>query len=90
MVYLVRFFHRLMKIDIFEFYHPSYVLCERTCPPAHLLQPHLCAPLNSSAVEQDVVFGCHGDAMGRMTVQIAAMKMAVRKPVRLFVMSFSV
>lgn len=52
------------------------------------LQPHPCAQLTSSAVELDAVSGCHGDAMVRMTARTAAMKRAVRKPVRLWLLSF--
>lgn len=52
-----------------------------------LLQPRPCARPTSSAVELDAVSGCHGDAMARTTARIAAMKRAVRKLVRLWLLS---
>lgn len=51
------------------------------------LQPHQCAQLTSSVVELDVVCGCHGDVMARMTARIGVMKRGVRKLVRLEVIS---
>lgn len=74
--------------NVCKFVYIMYVNCVRVCVsnrPVLSLQPPPCVLRISSAVHRDAVSGCHGDVMARMTALMAAMKMTVRRLVRVWV-----